>query len=80
MGMSRDLIINLILPYHSDRVITMPLDEEVRKLLEQFEAEGIPSASSLPVPEARKLNNAMARRLSGPPVSVAMVQIGGLSR
>jgi len=52
----------------------MPLDEEVRKLLKQFEAEGIPSASTLPVPEARKLNNTMARRLSGPPVRVAMIQ------
>lgn len=52
----------------------VPLDEEVQKLLGKFEAESIPCLSSLSVAEARKLNNELARKLAGPPVSVAVVQ------
>lgn len=55
-------------------VFAMPLDEKVQKLLSKFEADGIPSVSSLPVAEARKLNNEMARKLAGPRVNVAAVQ------
>lgn len=52
----------------------MELDEHVRRILEKMNEAGIPSLSSLPVVEARRLSREMARKLSGPTINVATVR------
>jgi acetyl esterase len=55
-------------------VSTLKLDEHVRRILENLDEKGIPSTSSLPVVEARRLSSEMAKTLAGPPVNVANVR------
>lgn len=51
---------------------TVQLDEQLRKLLEQF--QDIPHPPSLSVAEARRISNEFDRGLVGPPVSLASVR------
>ena len=53
---------------------TLKLDEHVRRILENLDEKGIPSTSSLPVVEARRLSSEMTKKLAGPPVNVANVR------
>jgi len=52
----------------------LKLDEQVRRILEKLEEDGIPSTSSLTVTEARRLSREMVGKLAGPPVNVARVR------
>jgi len=55
-------------------VRVLELDEQVRRILEKLEEDGIPTTSSLTVTEARRLSREMTRKLAGPPVNVARVR------
>lgn len=55
-------------------VLARELDEHVRRILKKWDEDDIPSPSSLPVAEARRFSNEMARKLTGPPVNVADVR------
>jgi len=55
-------------------VSTLKLDGHVQRILDDLDEKGIPSTSSLPVLEARRLSSEMAKTLTGPPVNVASVR------
>lgn len=55
-------------------VRVLELDSHVRRILEKMNGAGIPSLSSLPVVEARRLSREMAKELPGPAINVATVR------
>lgn len=55
-------------------VRVLELDEQVHRILEKLDEDGVPSTSSLTVAEARRLSREMARKLGGPPVNIASVR------